>query len=222
MDFSGPEPADFANVKALNHAFLVQLREPSLGQPLRRHLPATVQRLIKGLTDLQLERLAAVPFLLLSWRERDEDYWRVLGSDDSNFDLFGGGEPSSESGVLCAAGLAFLWALARRNPYAARLMSSATLGWCERLLDSTLLGLLQKTAGRHDVLRPRLADNEEFWNKLLGPGLSSEREVRRAAHLAALQATLTEDPAANYRAIKAAACSTLVPTHSVADKHHGR
>jgi hypothetical protein len=178
--------------------------------------------LIKGLTDLQLERLSAVPFLLLSLRERDEDYWRVISSDNSNFDLFGKGDPDSERGLLCAAGLAFIWTLAGRNPYAARLVSGATLGWCERLVDSTLLTLLQRTAGRHDLLQPRLAGNEDFWNKLLGPGLSSEREVRRAAHLAALQSTLTEDPAANYRAIKAAACSTLVPTHSVADKNHGR
>jgi len=218
MDFSGPEPADFANVESLNHAFLLQLRAPIRGRRLRCQLPSPVRELVKALTDLHVERLSVTPFLLLSLREHDEDYWRGLTSDDRNFDLLAVNDGDAEEAQLAAAGLAFLWQLARRNPYAARLVSGATLNRCEHLGDCTLLQLLQRITGRSDLMQPRQADNEEFWRKLLGPGLSSEREVRRAAHLAALQSILTDEPAVRYRPTRAAACSTAVPSLQVADR----
>ena len=219
MNFTGPEPTDLANVNSLNHAFLVQLRASSSGRRWRRQFPTAVALMVKGLTDLQIGRLSAAPFLLMSLRERDADYWRVLTTDDSNLDLFVATDKNSDCELLSMAGLTFLWALAGRNPYAARLVSGATLGWCEHLADWILLRLLQRTAGRHDLLQPRLAGSEEFWTKLLGPGLSSERDVRKAAHLTALQSILTEDPTANYRPLKAAACSTLAPSLRVADRN---
>ena len=65
MDFSGPEPADFANVTALNRAFLVRLRSPSVGRKLRDHIPEALQAAVEGLTDRHVERLSAAPFLLM-------------------------------------------------------------------------------------------------------------------------------------------------------------
>jgi hypothetical protein len=218
MEFSGPQAADLANVTSLNHSFLVQLRASSRGRQWRRQLPPAVQVMIKGLTDLQIGRLAAAPFLLLSLRERDADCWRALAGDDSTLDLLQVLDGDIDHGQLSLAGLAFLWALAGRNPYAARLISGAPLDWCEQLADRTLLGLLQRAAGRRDLLQPRLATSEGFWRRMLGPGLSSERVVRQAAHLTALQSILTEDPAAHYRPMRAAACSTLVPTLRVTDR----
>ena len=44
MDFSGPEPADFANVAALNRAFLLRLRSPSAGRDLRAHIPEPLRK----------------------------------------------------------------------------------------------------------------------------------------------------------------------------------
>jgi len=87
MDFSGPEPADYANVESLNRAFLRCVRQASCGRYLRQQLPQKTQRLVEGLTDLHVERLSATPFLLLSLRERDESYWRALVNDESNGDL---------------------------------------------------------------------------------------------------------------------------------------
>lgn len=222
MDFSGPEPADFANVESLNHAFLLQLRGASRGQHLRQEFSPSVQSMVRGLTDLQIERLSATPFLLLSLRECDAGYWRDLCGDDRNAGLFVAVDRDIESGYLSAAALAFLWQLALRNPYAARLVSGATLSWCEQLADGTLLQLLQRTTGRRDLLQPRLAGNTAFWNKLLGPGLSSEQEVRKAAHLAALQAVLTGDPATQYRPLRAAACRSSAPSRQVAGRTRRR
>jgi len=217
MDYSGPEAADFANVISLNHAFLSSLRRPARGRQLRGHMTPRVRSLIRGLTDLQIQRLSATPFMLMSLRERDATYWQSLCADDANEDLFrGAAEPDTE--LLVTAGIAFLWQLARRNPYAARLLSGATTRWCEQLTNRSLLQLLQQTSRRNDLLQPRLPDSDDFWNKLLGPGLSSEAPVRNAAYLAALQSILAEDPVAQYRPIKAAACSTLVPSLRVAER----
>lgn len=216
MDFSGPQATDFANVKSLNHAFLNCLRRPSCGRHLRQQLPQKIQCLVEGLTDFQVQRLSSAPFLLLSLRERDAAYWQALFDADASGDLLIVLDSGTETDQLAIAGLAFLWALAKRNPYATRLVSGATLNWCEQLAERTVLQLLQQSSGRRDLLQPRFAGNTHFWNKLLGPGLSSERDVRSAAHLAALQSVLTEDPSTHYRAIRAAACSTVVPSLRIA------
>jgi hypothetical protein len=220
MDFSGPEPADFANVESLNRAFLRCVRRASCGRHLRQQLPQKIQHLVEGLTDLQIGRLSAAPFLLVSLRERDEHYWQALFDDELNSDMLVALDSDTEAHRLAAAGLAFLWALAKRNPYATRLVSGATLNWCEQLADYTMLQLLQQTVGRRDLMQPRFPGNEQFWSKLLGPGLSSERDVRTAAHITALQSVLTEDPTTRYRATQAAACSTMVPSLRVADRNH--
>jgi hypothetical protein len=216
MDFFGPQATDFANVRALNHAFLLRLREPRQGRLLRQRLPPDVAVLIEGLTNLQIERLAATPFLLASLRERDEASWRSLESDGPNLDLFSAGH--SHSDELLTTVVSFLWQLASRNPYAARLISGASLGWCERLAGCTLLNVLRTAADCDDLLRPRFAKNVEFWRKLLGPGLSSDSAVRQSAHVTCLQWLLTDEPAAHYQRLRSAACDNPVPTRRVAEK----
>ena len=188
------------------------------GQSLRQTMTARVRPVIRDLTDLQLERLSTTPFMLMSLRERDVDYWQTVLSEDANRDLFDGASPEPGEEQLVTGGIAFLWQLARRNPYSARLLSGATIRWCEELADRTLLQILQRTRSRNDLLQPRFASNDEFWSRLLGPGLSSVAKVRNAAHLAALQTMLTNDPAVQYRPVKAAACSTLAPSLRVAER----
>jgi hypothetical protein len=216
MDFFGPEPADFANVTVLNRAFLMRLRDPLSGERLRRCLPSRSQTPVRNLSNLQVERLSALPFLLLSVRERDSTCWSAFADDDPNRDLLLSGDEGADE--IVTATLSFLWQLARRNPYAVRLISGATLSWCEQLADYTLLTLLQRTAIRNDLLQPRMASNQDLWSRLLGPGLSPDSKVRRAAHVASLQVMLTDDPAVQYRSIKAAACSNPVVALRVADR----
>lgn len=218
MDFSGPEPADYRNVQSLNYQFLFLARNGLAGHGLQQQSEPMVNTLIAGLTDLQIDRFSQSPFLLFSLRERDEEYWSFLSAEDRTMDLFVALEQGSESSQLAAAGLAFLWQLARRNPYAARLVSGATLNWCEQLAGHTLLYVLQRMAGRSDLLMLRRAEDADFWNKLLGPGLSSEPDVRKAAQLSALQTILTDDSTAQYRPMRAAACSLPLAALRVADK----
>jgi hypothetical protein len=217
MDFSGPDATDFANVRALNHAFLARLRAPNEGQSLRQQLPPGIGILVEALTNLQVERLAATPLLLFSLRERDESCWRALDSNDPNVDLFTGS--SGRSDELQATAVSFLWQLAGRNPYAARLVSGASLAWCQRLAACTLLDALRTAADCPDLMRPRFADNEECWRKLLGPGLSSVANLRRSAHVTCLQWQLTDDPVAGYQRLRTAACASSAPVLSVAEKN---
>lgn len=218
MNFFGPEAADFCNIQSMNYEFLMRLRGSSSGHEWRQQMAPILRPVIGGLSDLQVERLSATPFLLFSLREREQDYWSLLASDDPNGDLLIATDQGHESGQLAAACLGFLWQLARRNPYAVRLVSGATLNWCEQLAECTLFRLLQRMAGRSDLLRARRAGDVEFWNKLLGPGLSSERDVRKAAQLSALQSILTPGPAARYRSLRAAACSAPAPSLQITDK----
>ena len=216
MDFSGPEAADFANVRALNHAFLLRLREPRQGQDLRQRLPCATATLIEGLTNMQVERLASAPFLLLSLGESDEAGWCAPDAVQANLDLLGTVERRSDE--LLTTAVSFMWQLAGRNPYAARLVSGASIGWCERLAECTLLNALRAATDHEGLIQPRFAASESFWRKLLGPGLSSIAAVRRAAHVTCLQCLLTDNPAVPQKRIRAAACEKSVPTLSVKEK----
>jgi len=218
MEFSGPQKAEFNNVRSLNEAFLNSLRASPGADGLRQAFPSKLRPVIAGLTDLQARRLSEVPFLLLSLREQEDDYWSVFFADDPNGDLFAVNSGGGNESHLAAAALGFLWQLAQHNPYAVRLLSGATIMWCEHLANCTLFRLLDRAADRADLLRPRLAENSEFWSKLLGPGLSSEPGIRKAAHLSALQSILTIDRAERYRDVRAAACKTRSPALRVAEK----
>jgi hypothetical protein len=218
MEFRGPEPADFANVRSLNRAFLKLICRPTGGKRLRRQLSPLLEPLMAGLTTMQIQRLANAPFLLFSLRELGDVYWSEIFADDPTGDLFTPlGQPSPESGQLIAAALGFLWQLSSGNPYAARVVSGASLSWCERLSDVTFLKLIQCTAGRDDLLVLRHADNDNLWRKLLIAGINSEPEIRTSAHQCALQTMLTTAQSSANRPLSAAACRGPAPTLQVAE-----
>lgn len=218
MDFSGPEPTDFANVTALNRAFLCRLRSPSGGCRLRDAIPESLREAAKGLTDSHVDRLSASPFLLMSLREHDTSFWARVLADEPTFDLFAA--PLRDHDDIAIAAVSFMWQLTRQNPYAARLLSGAPPGWCEQLGEQTLLKLLQGVANCTGFLRPRFAGNIVCWRKLLGPGLSSNVTVRESAHLTCLQALLTDRLHSPPRRLRAAACSRPVPV--VTTRHSRR
>lgn len=211
MDFKGPDPADLADVRCINAAFL-ELLCSAAGEPLRRDMAAGLRPLVAALTGWQTRRLAAAPFLLLSVHESDDAYWGRILDEDPVRDLFTGNDgPLDAEGRIAATALAFQWQLARRNLYAARLVSGAPLHWCERIASCTLLDLLQSAARQPRLLAPRLAAHPVFWSRLLGAGLSAADDVRRAGHLAALQIMLAEACATRGQRWQSAACYAAVP-----------
>lgn len=206
MEFSGAYPGpssdDYANVLALNTAFLeanYDLKGPQRG------------------------RLAAAPFLLFSIRENDLEWWEKALADNRQGDLMP--EPklsNTELRGIQSAAIGFLWQLARRNPYAARIMSGATIAWCEKLAAMPLVTLLDRVAGRSDLMTSRLEDHGDSGHHLLGCGTSSRQRVRRAAQLIVLQSLLTRTGSEQYTRLPAAACKMAGPRLKVAEKRAPR
>ena len=108
MAFDGPETTDYRNVVSLNRAYLTWLqRDLRCRQGLRR-LSTRLAEKISNLNKRQIERLAATPFLLLSFREGNDHYWsKVLGNKNGG-DLFTS-SGSDDLDNLVSAGLGFIW-----------------------------------------------------------------------------------------------------------------
>lgn len=189
MSYACPRASDFDELRALNVAFLRRLRAYPQGglDGLQAELALRISRL----GDRQLERLAAVPMLLMSFREDDVALWepgqaREFGDDSGTLV-----PRDDESQRLLAAGLAFVWQLARRDPYSLRLFTGVTLHWCERVADQPFLSLLGLVNGHANLPVLRAARETSVWQKLLSHGVSPKRIVRDAAHLSSLQMRLT-------------------------------
>ncbi len=197
MDYQGLKADDLANINALNRWFLAVI-SASRADAFSL-IPA------QKMTLDERSRLARAPFLLFSFRERDEEYWQQLLDNNPQIDLIRSGErPTKRIQPLRLAALSFLWQLARNNAYAVRLVSGASAGWCERLAGITLVELLQRAAHRRDLLRLRFADDDVVWSRLLGNG-------RLASHHSALQAMLTRGHLSEPKRLAAAACTMQRP-----------
>ena len=190
MEYEGLTRDHLANVEALNQGWLRCWREND----------ASVGNLTARLRD----RAATAPFLLFSFREQDDDLWNRLLEKPRQPDLLE--EPlrsNDELHEVQRIGLAFIWALAWRNPYAARIVSGAPSGWCERITSVTLMRVLERTSGR-SLIRPRLETTS-----MMHKGF---------AQIGAFQSMLTTaQPASNGR-MKAAACRMPIFTRQVTDK----
>ena len=190
-EFPGPSTDDYANVLALNTAFIKAAFE------------------MKG---PQRGRLAAAPFLLFSFRERDLPWWDEALLDHRQGDLMVGADiENPELRRIQTAALSFLWQLARRNSYATRIISGATVSWCEKISDLPLVTLLDRVAVRGDLMQSRLDNPDVLGERLLSDGTSSKRDVRRSSQLTALQSLLTRAAFDNYTRLPAAACKMARP-----------
>ena len=202
MEYQGLTRDDLANVRELNRAWL--------GLPgSKTPVPLTSQR---------RERLAAAPFLLFSLQPDDEGLWRRLLADNGQHDLFRRNRSlSAVKRDLQADALAFLWALTRRNPYVARLVTGAPIRWCERIATRTLVRV-QACARSCDLAVPILPDGSMLHRRLYTHGGSAVRERRSAAQLAVLQSLLTAGRVRDHVRLQAAACRMPVPRRRMSDE----
>lgn len=190
-EYRGPGVDDYANVLALNTAFIA----------------ATTN--LKG---PQRGRLAAAPFLLLSLRENDSRWWEDALTDRRQAELLAPAEqPNPEVRRIQTAAMSFLWHLSRRNPYAVRIISGAPIAWCDKIADLPLVTLLNRLAGRADLMKSRIEPSAEGADRLLSHGTSSARQVRLASHLTVLQQMLTRSGQDKNAKLPAAACSMSGP-----------
>ena len=218
MEFQGPSATDYANVTSLNRAFLALLHR---GGPARRclgELQKPLAEALVDLTDAQANRLAAAPFLLMSFRERDNRFWEQAFAAEPENDLFA--EPaavSDELAALVSAGLGFAWQLSKQNAYSARLICGASLHWCEQLAELTFMHLLSLAGRSAELVTLRCAGDSGFWSKLLNSGISREQQVHRAAHISALHSVLTRAALPAERHWRSAACAVRRPSLQVAE-----
>ena len=207
MHYQGPDQADLANVLTLNRAFVAWQRARPLDSAVESGLSRPNCERLAALSLEQRERLARAPFLLMSIAEEDEVRWQPLFAEQRTRDLLQCGQTTDEAASrLIAAVLGFLWQLSQHNPHAVRLVTGASLAWCEQLAGCTLMDLFARALEDQSLLAPRMAENDELWGKLLTAGVSRRRQLRRATRMAALQTLLTRSPVRPYRALAAAAC----------------
>ena len=205
--FEGPASVDYRNVSALNRAYLAMLASNRHArQSLHKLAPPLLQR-ITSLTRHQADRLAATPFMLLSFRERDDRLWSQIHADDRSRDLFAS-PVTDDFDRLRSAGLGFVWQLAQQNPYTLRLICGASLHWCEQIAERTVFGLLAAAAPHANLLELRRANDTELWRKLLDNGICRETNIRTAAHVSALQTMLTRPADQAARSWAVAACKS--------------
>ena len=191
MVFDGPDLDDFGNVVSLNRAWIRLLRQdPESRRSQIREAEAHIAA-IRGLSRQESERLAQAPFLLFSFRERDEALWSGIIEGARHRALFASAR-SQEAETVLAAALGFVWQLARQNPYSLRLICGATLYWCERIGELTFYRLLSAVRQTDNLPVLRSAAHPTLWQKLLTGGISSRDDLRSAAQLSALQTVLTE------------------------------
>ena len=215
MDYQGPETADLANVSALNRAFLEWLAVDTRAD----QLPGDTGRLFALLDRQKVERLARAPFLLLSLGEENEDVWRAVFAQTPPKQLLVNMNPSDAGAIrLTTAALGFLWQLAARNPYTARLVSGASLSWCEQLSERALVDIVTRVAEEPQILVVRAADDAELWTRLLTAGVSGRRDLRVAARISALQSVLTGTARSGYRPLASAACKLPTMKMRVAER----
>lgn len=204
MAFTGPADHDMNNVYALNAALFTVID---------RHgdwieAPPVLATRLESLGRDERERLARTPLLLLSVGEQDLKRWSPVFDSSHCRDLVSEmREPPPRVAELAAATLSFLWQLARRDSYAARVLSGASIEWCERLAGSLLLDVLAFGTREPELLSLRLGSKATFWNKLLAASVSRERDIRRAARVCALQTALTSADEVRRPTRRAAACS---------------
>ena len=139
MPFDCPDAVDYADVRALNRAFLMFLHGRESCRQWLAPLPDALTTRICSLSLRQIDRLSKTPFLLFSMRERDDQFWEALLGDGHNGDLFTSRRGSiDDTGRLTAASLGFIWQVAKRNAYTARLICGASLHWCELIAEQTI------------------------------------------------------------------------------------
>ena len=190
-EYPGPRQDDYDNVLALNTAFIkasCELKGPQRG------------------------RLAAAPFLLFSLREDDMDWWRQALGAEAQQDLLGTAENHDPllHRVQIAA-LSFLWQLAQKNPYAVRVVSGATIAWCDAISELPLLTVLDRVGGRTDLIQSRLDSPGTIGERLIGGGTSASMTLRRSSQLCALQTLLTRMPSERPAKLSSAACNLSGP-----------
>lgn len=217
MTYRGPQVVDLQEISALNLAFIRLLADTSEACTLLVDVPGSLADRLASLSIKERASVAAVPFLVFSLRERDDDYWEQLCAETVNLDLLADAAAVSAGRArFVSAALAFMWQMSRRNPYTLRLISGASLHWCERLAEQPLMTVIQRASSRDDLLTLRAGEDHRLWSRLTSTA-GIDKRLRAAVQLSALQSLLFHPGTSTDPGWRSAACRSRVPTFRVAD-----
>lgn len=217
MPYRGPQVVDLNEISALNLVFIRLLADASEASTLLTAMPSDVAERLGSLSNRERASVAAVPFLVFSLRERDDDYWEQLCAEAVNLDLLADSAAVSAGRArFVSAALGFMWQMSRRNPYTLRLISGASLHWCERLAEQPLMTVIQRASNRDDILTLRAGDDHGLWSRLTSTAAVDKR-LRAAVQLSALQSLLFHPGSSADPGWRSAACRSRVPAFRVAD-----
>lgn len=214
MILEGPGHNDFTNIRALNSEFVKII----CARPALSGLGDTHQRRLHSLRHRQRDWLANAPFLLFSLYEHEAARWQQILADQPCGNLFDVDEDPGALHELAAAAAGFLWQLSRQNPHAARMISGASPAWCDLVAAATYIDLLYRVRRQRVPIAARQAGGVDLWERLLGPGVSPEADIRSAAHIAALQSVLTSGSESDRSDWRLAASASRAPHLRVAEK----
>jgi hypothetical protein len=121
-------------------------------------------------SDLSVDarrRLAALPFVIVDVRFRDEQWWRALGKLPSPTDVCEEGLPAERCEDLLLETLMFAWQVAREDSHVARMIFAMTRP-VARIIGELAIREIRTLATEHTAcLRIRWSDNALFWRELL-------------------------------------------------------
>lgn len=215
MQYLGPDAADIAHVHSLNTAYIAYLAQSPAA---RLAWPSELSALFEQASPVGRARVARSPFLIFSLAGYDVPRWQSIFASEPEAQLFAERSPPGIAEIeVVSATLTFLWQFVRRSPYAARVVSGASVAWCDALAASTPIELSRIATTTNDLLGLRFRRNTAMWRKMLTAGTSAETVVRSAARITALHTVLTRPVAESYPRVSAAACKIPTPSRSVAE-----
>lgn len=193
MHHQGLIEGHLEEVAALNAQYLALLL--ARGAPAADPRLAADSPLLARMARLGEERLAELadcPFLLYT-----------LGEDEliPQYRGFGRAEELADASrglpALALMSLTWLRSLARRNPFAVRLIAGATEGWCVELAGAAPGALVNHARRAERWMRPRFAREGRFWEDAIAAIEERRGERLRAVRTAGLQRLLSRSAIAS-------------------------
>ncbi len=154
----------------LNERCIELISEIAANATINEALPLAVREnrdLWSGLSGDARRRLAALPFVLVDVRFRDEQWWRALGKVPSPIELRGEGLPADRCQDLLLETLMFAWQVAREDSHVAQMIFAMTRPVARVIAGLPIREMRTLAVEQTLCLRIRWSHNALFWRELL-------------------------------------------------------
>ncbi|MEO8467746.1 MAG: hypothetical protein ABI640_20670 [Gammaproteobacteria bacterium] len=154
----------------LNERCVELISELAGNVAINEALPTAVREnrdLWPGLSVDARRRLAALPFVIVDVRFRDEQWWRALGQAPSPTELRAECLPSDCCQDLLLETLMFAWQVAREDSHVAQMIFAMTRPVARIIAALAIREIRALAIEQRPCLRIRWSDNARFWREFL-------------------------------------------------------